>query len=299
MPKVSVIMSVYNGERYLRESVDSILNQTFQDFEFIIVNDGSADNTMDILRGYRRRDPRVRIIDQQNLGLTKSLNKAIYFSRAEFIARQDVDDISLSERLAKEYEALSADKNTDLVCSWYYIIDEYGKMILERKLPDSGLIAKIMKRQNLLAHSSVMFRKSSFLRAGGYDEKYKYGQDWFLWMKMNSIKVLPESLLKYRWGTENITHKRHSIKINIKNRSEFLERRKVSIISSLLLQQGELKKSRELLRKNLYCARNVLYYLLTFSPKPFVAFCIWDARYYLKRFLRKHIAFYKKRLTYG
>jgi len=298
MPKISVVMSVYNGERYLRESVESILNQTFSDFEFIIVNDGSVDSTKNILLEYARKDPRIIIIDQQNLGLTKSLNKAIFSSRSKFIARQDVDDVSLMSRLAKEYEVLSADDNTDLVCSWYYIIDESGKLILERKLPDSRLIKKIVKRQNLIAHSSVMFRKASFLRAGGYDERYKYGQDWFLWLKMESIKVLPESLLKYRWGNENITHKRHSSKLKVKNKAEFLEYRKVCIISSLLLQQGELKKCRGLLEKNLCSLRNIAYYLLTFFPRPVVSFCIWDMRYHLKRILRKFVPYYRKKVVY-
>lgn len=298
MPKISVVMSVYNGQRYLRESVDSILNQTFADFEFVIINDGSTDKTRDILSGYEHKDRRVKIIDQQNLGLTRSLNKAILLSHAEFIARQDADDISLRERLFKEYEVISGDEAADLVCSWYYIIDGNGKMVLERKLPDERLLAKIIKRENLIAHSSVMLRKTSFFQAGGYDARYKYGQDWFLWQKMNSIKVLPESLLKYRWADENITHKRHLSKLNVKDRLEFLERRKVSIISSLLMEQGELEKSRKLLRVNLFSVRNMFYYLLTFFPKSFVLFCIWDMRYHAKRFLRKHIAFYRKRLTY-
>jgi len=298
MPKISVVMSVYNGERYLKEAVESILSQSFQDFEFIIVNDGSTDGSKSILQFFARKDPRIRIIDQQNIGLTKSLNKAISFSRGEFIARQDVDDISFPERLAKQYESLSKEKDADLACSWYYIIDESGETILERKLPDSSLINKIIKRENVIAHSSVMFRKSSFLQAGGYEEKYKYGQDWFLWLKMKNIKVLPECLLKYRWGNENITHKRHLSTLKVKDKAQLLEYRKVCIISSILLQQAESKKCREILKKKIFSIRNIFYYLLTFLPRPVVLFCIWDLRYHFKSTLRKYVPYCRKKVVY-
>ncbi len=298
MPKISVVMSVYNGEKYIKESVESILSQTFRDFEFIIINDGSTDSSKDILHNYSQKDQRIKVIDQENMGLTKSLNKGIHLSKGEYIARQDVDDISLPERLAKEFEALSSSDETDLVCTWYYIIDESGEMLLERKLPDSRQMNKIIKRQNLLAHSSVLFRKSSFLRAGGYDERYRYGQDWFLWLKMDSIKVLPESLLKYRWCNDNITHIRHSSKLKVNNMSDFLEQRRARIISSLLLQQGELKKCRTLLEKKLYSTRNIVYYLLTFLPRPIVTFCVWGIKDPFMCFLRRRVPYYRKKITY-
>ena len=99
-PQISVIMGVYNGAKYLKASIDSILNQSFTDFEYIIINDGSTDNTSDILESYN--DRRLKIIEQKNIGLTKSLNKAIKLSKGVFIARQDADDISKKHRFKEQ-----------------------------------------------------------------------------------------------------------------------------------------------------------------------------------------------------
>lgn len=162
VPRISVVMSVYNGEKYLRESIESILNQTFSDFEFIVANDGSTDNTPQILEEYKNRDSRIKIIQQENIGLTKSLNKAINLANGEYIARQDVDDLSLPERLERQMKLFREKSNIDLIASWYYIIDGEGKVNLERKLPDSKRVKKLLPFENLICHTSVMFKKSKF-----------------------------------------------------------------------------------------------------------------------------------------
>jgi len=126
-PEVTVLMSVYNGEKYLREAIDSILNQTFTDFEFLIVNDGSTDRTAEILRSYD--DPRIIIINnEKNIGLTKSLNIGLRMAKGEYIARMDADDVSMPERLQKQIELLNQKKNTGLVGTYYTIINEKGKV---------------------------------------------------------------------------------------------------------------------------------------------------------------------------
>src|SRR5659263_168424 len=102
-PKVTVLMAVYNGERYLREAIESILGQSFADFEFFIVNDGCTDSSRDIILSYR--DPRIRLIDnQENIGLTKSLNIGLSLASGEYVARQDADDISYPTRIEKQIE---------------------------------------------------------------------------------------------------------------------------------------------------------------------------------------------------
>ena len=102
-PKVSVVMSAYNGERYLREAVESILNQTFNDFEFIIIDDGSTNSTGQILSSYAAQDPRIVLIrNRENIGLTKSLNKGLALARGEYIARMDADDVSLPNRFSEQ-----------------------------------------------------------------------------------------------------------------------------------------------------------------------------------------------------
>ena len=126
-PKVSVVMCVHNGERYLYEALESVLNQTFEDFEFIIVDDASADNTPAILKEYAAQDGRIRLMrNAHNLGLTRSLNKALRLAKGEYIARQDADDISLPQRLEKQVEFLNSNSRTAVVGSWTEVIDEYG-----------------------------------------------------------------------------------------------------------------------------------------------------------------------------
>ena len=133
-PKVTVLMSVYNGERYLHESIESILNQTFKDFGFLIINDGSTDNTPKILKSYK--DQRIKIIsNKNNLGLTKSLNKGIKLAKGEYIARQDVDDVSLSERLEKQVKFLNSYPSYAAVGTFTKIINEDSKVIFLLRNP--------------------------------------------------------------------------------------------------------------------------------------------------------------------
>ena len=133
-PIVTVLMSVYNGERYLNEAIDSILAQTFTDFEFLIIDDASTDSTPKILHSYD--DPRIRIVtNEENLGLTKSLNKGLALAQGEYIARMDADDISLPERLMMQLNFLIDNKTVPLVGSGAIMIDEDGKSIGKMNLP--------------------------------------------------------------------------------------------------------------------------------------------------------------------
>jgi glycosyltransferase involved in cell wall biosynthesis len=125
-PKVSVVMSVYNGEKYLCEAIDSILNQTFENFEFLIVNDGSTDRTLEILQSYR--DPRIKVINnERNIGLTASLNKGLKIAKGEYVARMDADDVSFPHRLEQQKAFLDRNPRVAMVGSWAEVIDESGK----------------------------------------------------------------------------------------------------------------------------------------------------------------------------
>ncbi|MCP8319033.1 MAG: glycosyltransferase, partial [Candidatus Methylarchaceae archaeon HK01B] len=131
-PKITILMSVYNGEKYLREAIDSILNQTFKDFEFLIINDGSTDRTVEILRSYH--DSRIKIItNEKNMGLTKSLNKGLKIARSEYVARMDADDISYPRRLEVQYEYMKKNPDVGIVGSWNDVIDDKGNTIDYRK----------------------------------------------------------------------------------------------------------------------------------------------------------------------
>src|SRR5665647_1469233 len=121
-PKVTVLMSVYNSESFLAEAIDSILGQTFKDFEFLIINDGSKDKSLEIIKNRAKNDPRIRLISRPNKGLVKSLNEGLAKARGEYIARMDSDDISLKTRLKKEVDFLDSHPDVGMVGSNYTII---------------------------------------------------------------------------------------------------------------------------------------------------------------------------------
>ncbi len=186
-PMVSVIMSVYNSEKYLEDSVKSMLSQTHQDFEFIIINDASTDGTEKILKKFD--DPRIKIItNHENLGLTKSLNKGIKLAKGKYIARMDADDISLPQRLETQVNFLEKNPDYALVGSSYYQIDGTGKInTLINVLTGDPQIKEGLKKQNWFGHGSVMMRKDALLRIGGYDERFKFSQDYDLWLKFSEL----------------------------------------------------------------------------------------------------------------
>jgi glycosyltransferase involved in cell wall biosynthesis len=207
--KVTVLMAVYNGERYLREAIDSILNQTFRDFELTIVNDGSIDRTAEIISSYD--DPRIQLINNDlNLGLTKSLNKGLAVARGKYVARQDADDISEPERLAKQVAFLEAQPDLALLGTFYQEIDDLGNKISEHTLPhDCTKIRWDLLFYTPFVHSSVMFRKSIVIeKIGFYNENFSYAQDYDYWCRIAlSLKVanLSEYLLRYRLNPASMT----------------------------------------------------------------------------------------------
>jgi glycosyltransferase involved in cell wall biosynthesis len=170
LPKISVIMSIYNGEKYLRGALESILNQTLRDFEFIIINDGSEDGTRAILDSCH--DTRIRVIHQENIGLTESLNKGLEIARGIYIARMDADDISHINRLEKEAAFLDANKDVGLVGTFGIRIDENGKEghLLSFPTTDEKL-RKSLERDCPFLHGSVMYRKECIDRVGNYRKK--------------------------------------------------------------------------------------------------------------------------------
>lgn len=205
-PKVSVIMSVYNGEKYLREAVDSILAQTFTDFEFIIINDGSTDKTKEILSSYD--DERIVVIDQQNVGLTKSLNRGIKMAKGEYIARMDADDISLPERLEKQVRFLDHNRDIVLVGTSPICINENGKAIETGNVSTaSDEIKKNLLNGNQFTHGSVMFRKSCIEAVGFYREEFDVAQDYDLWLRISEVfgvGNIEEPLYKWRINPKSI-----------------------------------------------------------------------------------------------
>ena len=196
--KISVIMPVYNAEKYLKESIESILNQTFTDFGFLIVNDGSTDTSLEIIKSYD--DKRIRIINnEENMGLTKSLNKAVKQAHGDYIARQDADDISLPNRLELQFEFLEKHPEVALLGTGVYVINENGDEIEKRIMHPNP--KKSLSKGNRFIHGSVMFRKSVIDELGAYNETLKYSQDYELWLRISKkydVENLTAPLYKLR-----------------------------------------------------------------------------------------------------
>jgi glycosyltransferase involved in cell wall biosynthesis len=183
LPLVSVVMSVRNGGEKLLDTVNSILHQEGLDFEFIIANDGSTDDTQLILNDLASKDQRIRILEWEGIGLTKSLVKACEYARGDFIARQDVSDYSLPNRLLAQAKCLESNINASMCSTHVRFITPEGVTALTSNpspSPDSdGLIGTI--------HGSVMFRKSSYQRVGGYRTEFYYAQDVDLWSRLVEV----------------------------------------------------------------------------------------------------------------
>ena len=239
-PKISIVMSVYNGSFYLRESIESILNQTFVDFEFIIINDCSTDNSWEVMNKYAERDLRIILINNPaNIGLTKSLNKGLKIAGGEYIARQDADDISLPDRLKIQANFLDFHPEVGVLGSNAKAIDEQGQYLgacpipieHENTIEHESLQAYLLVN-NCLYHSSLIARRSLIQKIGGYDEELRYAQDYKLWWdlgQLSRLASLPDNLILVRKSDNNITTKNRleqllcSLKISLQAVEESLK----------------------------------------------------------------------------
>jgi glycosyltransferase involved in cell wall biosynthesis len=185
-PKVSIVTTTYNGEKYIEESIGSILSQTFDDFEFIIVDDGSTDNTLETLR--KMDDPRIRIIQQKNHGQTRALIVGVKQAQGELIARIDQDDYSLSNRLMCQVNFMDTHSNVTLCGSRFEEL--YGDNLVPQRVQfaqTDAEIKKIISFFNPLAHSAVMFRRDAYSKIGGYDKRFAIGMDYDLFIRLMEI----------------------------------------------------------------------------------------------------------------
>lgn len=207
-PAVSVVMGVYNAEKFLRPAVDSILYQTLRNFEFIIINDGSNDDTVKIINSYN--DPRIRLVHQINHGLVYSLNKGFGLARADFVARMDADDISLPSRLEKQVQCMTSNNKLGVVGTFFTYIDEaHSTLSTTITSPTKHVdIIRSLYIVNPLGHGSTMIRKSAWQESGGYRDDYGPTEDYELWRRISvhwKLLVIPEPLYWYRINPEGIS----------------------------------------------------------------------------------------------
>ena len=202
MPRVSVILPIYNGEPYLAEAIDCILKQTFADFELIIINDGSKDGSAACIAQFS--DPRIRYFEQPNAGLAATLNRGISLAAGEYIARQDQDDISCPERFAAQVAVLDEYPDYCMVGTWAEIFSETesGQRFLNH--PAENLELKLhLHFRNPFVHSSMMLRTSVVRSIGGYttDKSRQPPEDYELWSRMaraGKVANIPRVLVRYR-----------------------------------------------------------------------------------------------------
>jgi|SRR5579859_2638403 len=204
-PKVSVVMAVYNGERYLAAAVESILRQSFSDFEFVIVDDGSTDGTPAMLNAWAAQDSRVVLVhNETNRGMAASLNRGLAAARGAYVARQDADDLSEPTRLAEQVPVLDARPEVGLVSCWVNLIDGAGQPLAYHPFPDlagNTQIQAALLAADCLCHGSVMFRRKLVEQLGSYDEQLEGTEDYDLWLRFAEVtqfEEVPQYLYRYR-----------------------------------------------------------------------------------------------------
>jgi glycosyltransferase involved in cell wall biosynthesis len=210
-PLVSVVMSVFNGEKYLHEAINSILQQTFTDFEFIIVDDGSTDSTCRIIQSYN--DSRIFLISRANKGLVASLNEAILSAKGIYIGRQDADDVSHSARLQTEVFFLRNNPKYVAVGSWFEEFNEGSPLRINRTPVTDSLVRLRLVWGTCFGHGSVMFVRQAAIDAGLYRQAMWPAEDYDLWTRLSSFGALaniPRVLYRYRLHKESISEKNSS-----------------------------------------------------------------------------------------
>ncbi|MBT6052063.1 MAG: glycosyltransferase [Candidatus Scalindua sp.] len=282
-PVISVVMSVFNAENYLSETIESILAQTFRNFEFIIVNDGSTDTSLNIITSYN--DQRIVIINQSNLGLSKALNNGIRIANTDYICRIDADDIALPQRLDKQYEFMQ--NNPNCVCvgsNAIYITEKGEELYTSRKLTDWTEIRMRLPLESPFFHSTVMFRKEICIRTGGYYEGIKHHiEDILLWNKLSEhgeLRNIDDVLLKYRLVPNAITN-------NFSKR----ERKSLNQILQNILKYGEISSQDKDLLNIITKSKSKYWKLSNFYLKVGVALLQYrtDAKMHAIKYLAKAV----------
>ena len=280
-PPITVLMPVYNSEAFLNAAIESVLNQTFTNFEFLIVNDGSTDSSLDIITSYK--DKRIKIKNNnQNTGITKSLNMGLNLAKGIYIARMDADDISRKDRLEIQYNYITKNPDTVLVGSWVTIINNKGQKLNEAHFNcHFSDIFGHMFLGNQFAHSSVFFKKDVINNIGGYDNSFKSAQDYDLWFRVLEKKYkaanIPEFLVDYRDHNDNISNIKKSNQeyyacLSIKNAYNNIFNKKITIKNISLIRKYIFEKKHMSIWKLI-----LIYYCLNKLKNSLKKIKIYDA----------------------
>lgn len=221
-PKISVVMPVYNGEKYLHATMKSMIDQTFRDFELLVMDDGSTDRTAQILDAYAKKDHRIRVFRQPNKGIVESLNSLVARAKADLVARMDADDIAYPQRLAMQYAYMENSPKTVLLGATCAVL----KNGTEKKGVTDTFQEDFLNRWFMVfncpfVHSAVMFRKKAFMECGGYWNGEYPAEDYGLWIRMKKyglMENLQEILGEYRQNVESVSGANFRGQVKMRNR---------------------------------------------------------------------------------
>ncbi len=213
-PKISIIIPAYNSEKFIKRTIQSVLNQTYKNFELIIVDDGSTDNTKEIVREFQKKDPKIKYIWEKNSGApARPKNRGIKRSKGEYIAFLDHDDEWMPEKLEKQLNLFEKEKNLKLgfISSNGLVFNEKENKTYEHKITKRGEVFQDLLANNfILSSSSVLAKKEVFKNVGFFDENLKFSDDWEMWIKIAQkyeFDFFDEALFKYYWHGENVMNK--------------------------------------------------------------------------------------------
>jgi glycosyltransferase involved in cell wall biosynthesis len=235
LPKVSVLLPLFNAERYLAEAVESILAQSFRDFELLVHDDGSTDGSLRILRDFSRSDPRVIVSSSPNQGITPTLNFLLRKAQAPYIARMDADDVAFPQRFERQVGYLDSHPDCVLVGGRIVLIDPEGRKLKVFQLPTSHaeIDAENLRGRMAIAHPVVMMRATAIKKVGGYREGFTHAEDIDLWLRLAEVgrlANLDEVLLYYRQHFQSVgmTKRRDQIGAHISAVSDAFVRRSLT-----------------------------------------------------------------------
>jgi glycosyltransferase involved in cell wall biosynthesis len=233
MPQVSVVCAVHNGERYLERSLVSVLDQSFADFELIVVDDGSTDRTPNILSSLLTSEPRARVVRQENRGLTASLNTGIDLSSGAYVARQDADDVSLPDRFARQVAYLEAHPSLAALGTGTAVIDEAGAVTgaLAVAHGSEAVGRDLRSLRSTPVHGSMMMRRRAVQAIGGYREAFPVGQDYDLWLRLSGVSEidnLPDTLYQWRLDPESVYGTRRTTQLRYAGVALAMDRERTS-----------------------------------------------------------------------
>lgn len=210
-PDISVLMSCYNGQKWLGNAIESVLNQSFKDFEFIIVDDGSRDSSAEIMKSYAAKDSRIKIIEKENTGLPDSLNVGLNEAKGEWIARIDADDLCEPDRLEKQLAFSGANPSVILIGSAYHEMDETGKLGKLQTYPETHQQLKkhLLQKRRFFAHSSAFYKTEIARKVGFYRPRIKKSEDYDLWLRLSEVgkmACISEPLIRFRSHPDQISN---------------------------------------------------------------------------------------------